>query len=123
MIIEYCLVFETSITRETHANISQIVLKFALQNKHLAVLAEQIYFAKNTFVVRRGVYPSATGTSNATFSYPNPSVAHWVRKIVLRLEVSTHNTPLNIDEWSSPIPIDSSDWHYLLRGDLADWQD
>jgi hypothetical protein len=108
-ILEYCLVLDEPIDRTDHDENKGLLVKVAQLNKHLSILTQELYYGKNTFVVGRfderwyagrGLpyvpphlrpWPTRSYIDEfyaAPLSYPNPAVAHRVRKMILKVKVN-----------------------------------
>jgi len=86
---------------------------------NLYAFAQQTYYSRNTFLIKRCQYRTPSGWSPHVFTYPNPGVAHWVRKVTLKLHVAFPDFTLR----DTRHPFDRSDWRFLLREGPADWHD
>ena len=89
------LLLENLITWPVHdTHTHQVLLPLALANKHLHILATEMYYGENTVALRLSPYNQNThgqvrdGHRYKVFRYPNPRIAHGVRKLQLHIDTS-----------------------------------
>jgi hypothetical protein len=87
-VLSSCFILRFPIDFEFHDRRSRLfLLPIALANKHLHNLANEIYYGENTFIIQRCLYREdihgQVTPHYKVLRYPNPKIAHRVRKLQL----------------------------------------
>ncbi|KAI1675634.1 hypothetical protein L13192_02381 [Pyrenophora tritici-repentis] len=109
-VLGYVLVFDRPITPHVHLMHSMYhLLPLALTNKKMCILAMELYYTKNHFVVQvvRNLNPMFR------LSYPNPMVGHWIQNLTLKLNFLSYD---NGGFGQRNISSRSGQWKFLLNG-------
>jgi hypothetical protein len=115
MLFKYCIVTNDYFTVDEHYDYLDELLNIATSNRELHDLALAMYYSKNQLFPHTDIVDVYDQNSRSTISYPNPAIAHWVRKLVVCLSV-----PI----WNNVSPDNRPCGHWeLLVGDRSDWVD
>jgi len=88
-VLQHRLVFDRPITLQRHDSIiKRALLPLALANRQVHLLATEIYYESNTFIITpQTTYRKPWPKGLMPVLYPSRDVGHLVRKFVLRVEV------------------------------------
>jgi hypothetical protein len=106
------LVLDRPITATSHASHSaRCLLPLALTCKDFKYLAYEIYYKENTFVASRAL---SRTLSKFLWSYPNPAIGAWIRKLEVHIEVWPCTSSICENGISRS---EINGWRYLLLND------
>ncbi|CAE7013486.1 hypothetical protein P3342_003786 [Pyrenophora teres f. teres] len=108
-VLGHALVFDKPITPYVHLMHSMNrLLPLALTNKEMCIMAMELYYAKNHFVVQSVRYSDPMHN----LSYPNPMVGHWIQDLTLKLGFMSEYDKYS---WKHDVFSPSGQWKFLLK--------